>query len=77
MDAPNFEDEFERAAIDWRERHRLAFLSLAASHRATRSVSSALNSQIQEMAHTPAEEFVEGVVSHKVRRWRAHRVLLA
>lgn len=23
MDAPNFEDEFERAVADWRERHRL------------------------------------------------------
>ena len=23
MDAPNFDDEFERAVADWRERHRL------------------------------------------------------
>jgi hypothetical protein len=46
----------------------IAFLSLAASHRATRSVSSALNPQIRERAHTPADEFVEGVVIHKVRR---------
>lgn len=23
MDAPNFEDEFERSVADWRERHRL------------------------------------------------------
>jgi hypothetical protein len=46
----------------------IAFLSLAASHRATRSVSSALNQQIREKAHTPANEFVEGVVIQKVRR---------
>jgi len=45
----------------------MAFLSLAASHRATRSVSSALNPQIRERAHTPETAILSNAAIPEVR----------